>query len=364
MPFATSVSRLRASALDGASILWITDRRRALAALLAAVIVFLPAAAFEKFGPWRMFAGATVGPEASEDAKLVAGLAKAAASKGEIVLMVGGSTTREFTGSDNHLSNELAKRCGRKITFVNGGSSSQTVAETWQIAFAMPPDRLKLVISGMNYLRFEESFAQVRNNVGDTALPLPKSRALSSSLAQFGWPVPLSIPGLKGSAWLVAHGGEMFADQTEGPGLVGGDADVFGLRNVYRAPSLSAKAKRLIVTQMAIERAPQYLRSRGESVELWREFAARLRRQGTRTEFLILPESASMAPIDRRLGSLLLADVRTAAAPEGGFADWRHFHGLLEEDFFDQQHLLSSGRAKLVERFVAFVAQRLGNCGA
>lgn len=359
-----SASDLRAPMLDNASTLWITDRPRALAALFAAVLVFSPAAAFEMSEPWRMFAGATVGAEASADAKLVAGLAKAAASGGDIVLMVGGSTAREFTGSDDYLSRALSQRCRREINFVNAGSSSQTIADTWRITFAMPPERLKLVISGMNYLRFEEGFAQVRNSASTSALPLPHSRALASSLSHFGQPVPFAIPGLGKTAWLLAHRGEMAADQPATLRPARDDVGAIGIRNLYRAPALTPEEKRLIVTRMTIERSPQYLRNRGESVRLWREFVAHLKKQGGRTEFLILPESASMAPIDRRLGSLLLADVRASATPDAGFTDWRHLPDLSEEDFFDQQHLLASGRAKLAGPFVTFVAQRLGNCGA
>lgn len=363
-----SVSERFQRLVRGAPWLWIETPTRAAAAAVAAIAAFSLVVAFEWSQPWRLLAAARPAPHAAPDTRLLSALAWTDVTPVDTVILVGGSSAREFPASDSHLSRVLSARCGRPIRFINGGTSSQTFAESWAIAEAVRDDRRRLVVVGMNYSRFEEGAAEVSRDLRTPLLPLRQPATLKRAVADVGGSSPMGAgPGLTQSSWLLHRLDEVtFQDAPESfrafIARSDGASPWQGPDNVYRAPPLDAERKADIVRRMQAEQLPLYAARRGEALALWLAFLRRFDRPGSEVLLLALPESASMAPLNARAGAAFPADLAVLERHGGRVADWRTSHGLAEADFYDQQHLLESGRRKIEPRFVELLTSALPAC--
>lgn len=349
-----------------APILWITTRQRALAALIAGVLVFAPVVAIESWGPWKLLGEASLEAAAPQKTAMVASLAWAAKRDVDVVLLTGGSTSREFTASDPHVSRALTQRCGRPIRFINAGTSAQNLLESWQIAAAIPEARRRLVVVGLNYLRLEESREQVARSAQRRALPFEIPPPLRQSLAGFGAPPIAEALRPRGITWLLRQ--QKHIDSRKPPAslqqlIATDEVDPFkGPRNMYGGPALPRGHKQQFVSHMIMERWPMYRRNHAEAVGLWKEFTRDFSSATSRVMFLAMPETSVLAPLNALAGAMLERDMGELRGAGALVVDWRTSHGLAEEDFYDQQHLLSSGRAKLTDRFVDLLATSIPDC--
>jgi len=362
-----SVSSRLVALIRGAPTLWITSRRRALGAAIAAIIVLAPAIALEVSEPWRLMASVQPRRDAPRDTEVVSALAWSRAADIDVVLLLGGSTAREFTGSDAHVSELLTARCGRPLRFINAGTSQQTLAESWAIAEAIPDDRRKLVVVGMNYLRLEEGYDQTRRTLPIKTMPFDTPAPLMAALDKAGHPVALTFPSLKNVAWLLRQGrwrGELSPPSTlaEFVGAADRSQAYQGPHNAYKAPALSGDEKDRIVRHRIVERLTLFRAVHAEAAALWAEFTRRFDTAAGPVLYLALPESVAMAPLERLAGPAFDADMAKLRDSGALVADWRQGHGLDEADFHDQQHLLASGRARIEGRFVELLAVSTPGC--
>lgn len=366
-PSDMSVSSRLVALIRGAPTLWITSRRRALAAAIATILVLGPAIALEMSQPWRLMTRVQPRRDAPRDTAVVAALAWSRAADVDVVLLLGGSTAREFTASDAHVSELLTARCGRPLRFINAGASQQTLAESWAIAEAIPDERRKLVVVGMNYLRLEEGYDQTRRTLPIKTLPFDSPASLEAALQGAGHPVALTFPSLKNVAWLLRQGrwrSERSSPSTLAEFIVTADRSetYHGPQNAYRAPALSGDEKDRIVRHRIVERLGLFHAVHAEAAALWEGFTRRFDSPAGRVLYLALPESVAMTPLERLAGPVFDADM--ADLRDGGalMKDWRRGHGLDEADFYDQQHLLASGRARMEGRFVDLLAASTPGC--
>ncbi|RUM98330.1 hypothetical protein EET67_06735 [Pseudaminobacter arsenicus] len=370
MHFATLVSSLAKLWLKGAESLWITTRERALAFLVALTLAIGVLAAFETTGafealklskPLRPF------PEwqAPEWVYIPWKIARSFQEEADIVLLLGGSTSRELTPSDDYVSSELSNRCGRAIRFINGGSSDQTLAEAWAITEAMPKGRLASVVVGVNYLRFEESMEDVARRANSSRMPFGIPAEVRHLLSENGINVGYSFPPLRWTGWLVNNLTKLTWGHTSAESIDSGIyTDPFeGYSNRYHYPPKPIEAKVRIVDQMISERLSLLESNHSDGGYMWSSFANLMTNGGSNVLFLVLPESSSLIPFRKRSEKYLQKTLGELESSRGRVLDWRIRPELNEQDFFDQQHLLRSGREKLSGELLKLFSETIPNCG-
>ena len=352
--------------VNGASFLWISTRRRAIAALLAGFLVFTPIIVIESWGPWKLLGDMSLKKNAPQALSAVTSLAWAAKRNVDVVLLIGGSTSREFTASDAHISRLLTQKCGHPMRFINAGTSSQNLLESWQITDAIPSSQRRLVVVGFNYLRFESGRRQVYESTRTSTLPFQIPEHLKQSLSEFHFSSIATIFNPKAIAWLLksliyidiaaaplSHQ-SLIASSEEEPYISG--------RNLYRDPALSQSRKEEFVSHMIMERLPIYQAMHNEALDLWKIFTHDFVSSNSKVLFLGLPVSQEMKPLNDITVVPMTHDLSRLQSAGALVVDWRTDHGLSEGDFYDQQHLLSSGRGKLEKRFIDLLITSTPGC--
>jgi hypothetical protein len=69
-----------------------------------------------------------------------------------------------------------------------------------------------------------------------------------------------------------------------------------------------------------------------------------------------------MAPADALFGPIFEQSMEQLRGAGFTVVDWRRTSTLREIDFYDQQHLLESGRRRIASQFLHFVARSLPAC--
>lgn len=355
--------------LAQAPYLWVVNRIRALAFLVAAAVIVGPLLWLEYRGGWMLMQELRVRNETdlTDDwLRVPIKVAAAGAMQADVVLLLGGSTGRELTPSDAYMSASLTGLCGRPIRFVNASSSSQLFGEAWAVTEALPPEKLRLVVVSLNPLRFEEGPADVARSALVQRLPYHMPKGVHELVSRHGYAASRPFPELPVSAWLKRYRSRLErAPAADLEAFVGSDAmpPFQAASHVYAPPALPAKAKMNIVAQMALERVPVYEKNHAQGAALWTEFARHFATTQRQVLFLQLPESRFLEPLTARIQGRYEADL--AALRRAGFPveATRSAELLEEDDFFDQQHLLASGREKIAAALVAQFAARLPGCG-
>ncbi len=351
---------------NGPSYVWISSSKRAFAAILAGLLVFIPITIIEIWGPWKLLGDVSLKKDAPQTFTSVASLAWAAKENIDVVLLVGGSTSRELTASDAHISRLLTQRCGHSIRFINAGTSSQNLLESWQLTDALASSQRKLVIVGFNHLRFEGGRKQVYESTRKMLLPFAVPDQLKNSLSEFYFSNIPSAFNPKGIAWIIK--GINYINFGASPLShtsfieVNEDDPYHTGRNLYKEPPLPSRQKEVLVSHMIAERLPIYRTAHVEAVDLWKLFIRNYSSANSKVLFLGLPVSPEMRRLNDATSIEMRQDLIELQNAGALIADWRIDHFLSDADFYDQQHLLSSGRKKLDARFVDLVVKSTPGC--
>lgn len=347
----------------GAPTLWIDSRPRAFAFLAALLVVGGTLIALENLPAWRLLAHAT--PRASADnwERVSARLAQAISTKSEIVLMVGGSTTRELTGSEAYLSQVLSQTCRRRLVFVNTSTAAQNFAETWSLLDVVPENQLALAVVGLNYHSFEETPQEIASEWDVPFLPFPPSVNLGTLLEH-----PAHAISLHQLGWLSSHARAfMWNPRQASPAqlaiLGSGEKPYLGGLNKYRDPPMSQDQKEGIARQYIAQRLAAFDLAHERNGTLWATLTSRKRSKGLPFVYLAVPESRVLATADRMLGADFAHDLEKLRQTGATVVDWRTDQGLPEQYFYDQQHLLESGRRVMFPRLLSLLQRAVPRCG-
>ena len=308
-------------------------------------------------------------PKAKADdwERAAARLAQAISTEADIVLLLGGSAARELTGLDAYYSAALSQACRRPILFVNVGTPAQSFIETWSLVRAVPQNRLSLAIVALNYSRFENTRNDVLSPIYTRRFPFVSDSESFDGEITANTRTPDPFDFLRNLSWLVRHA-RAFDWKKSKPSyeeltFINNGADLFAdQRNAYAYPSLTFSQKKEIALAYIAQRYPKFSVARKESTVLWVHFAERVIGAGANTLFLALPESAAFKSVDDLLGADFEQSLASFQNKGAMIADWRHLSFLTESDFYDQQHLLASGRKTLVHPFLKLVKGGIRNC--
>jgi hypothetical protein len=346
--------------------LCIETRARAAGFLSVIVIVILLALRLELGGAWNLYATGNQVAKAGDDFPLLLQtVANAFQETGnELVFLVGGSAVRELTADDPLLSRALTEQCGRDIQFVNLASSSQTFSESWDIAALAPEKRKRLLLIGINPYRlgFDDNnvIAEVSNN--------PSGIPVSSSLL---WSVAFNTGHAANPERVLASIGRQ---KRYGAKLHPLDL-LFPGRAVARRPAedpfqpeRSSYLEPVWTHAEKLQQANDYIAARvldfherfRSAVKWYNRLADYQEGSGADVKFIITPTEETFG----RVGALISPDFQEAIRLLGGESKVLDLRSQSKEldssDFFDVQHLVAKGRAKLQPALVAAVSHALG----
>lgn len=361
-----SVSDRLSGLARGAPYLWIDSPLRAVSFLVALISLVAGCLLLERLPAWSILDHAVLRRTADNWESVAANLAQSIDSGEPIVLMVGGSATRELTGSDFQVSRFMSQACGRHLLFVNGGTSDQNLGDSLVLTSAIPRQNLALIIVGINYYRLGEALSNVPNDTYWPNFPFPYPQQAWQALGEADYAKKSTRP-LNQLGWLLLHSpGYAWTPRKRGYAALTsptpGENPYSAVHNAPPRPPLPDVTKQEIVNEYVALRWPAYLREHRASTELWERFAKYQRSRGVKVVFLALPESPSMAPADRLFGPIFEQSMNSLRRDGFTVADWRKMSGLREADFYDQQHLLESGRRRIAQRFLQLPVQSLGSC--
>lgn len=352
-----SVSEKLSGLMSRASYLWIDSPLRASCFLAAAALLFSLSVAVERLPAWTILNHAASRPGSDNWEVVSANLTQSISSGRPIILLVGGSATREMTGKDGYFSSTLSQACGRPLLFVNGGTSNQNLEDSMALTSAVPDGQMKLIVIGLNYYRLGEALSRTPAATYRPDFPFPYSKAAANLLGDES--IALARP-LNQLGWLLLHASsydwtwhrtDIAAALPQTPGD--------DLHNMFQPPALPISQKHAIIDEYVALRWPTFEAGYRASTELWKRFAASERDQGVKVVFLALPESPSMAPVDRQFGPFLERSMKEFRQAGFEVFDWRTSLGLSEADVYDQQHLLESGRRKTAPHFLSLLSRSL-----
>jgi hypothetical protein len=280
-----------------------------------------------------------------------------------LVLFLGGSVVREFTGDDADVSRELSETCNQALQFVNLGSSSQSLGESYTLALLAPPARRRLVVFGLTPYRLDTDPVTELSDFERLPLGLPMTLSFAQLLHDFTGRVP-NLLGSFGSLARLERLGvnwswwDLMRLRSGAPTPLEPDP-FFSRRNLYGPPVLDRAAKQKMVQEFTSWRSPSIASAAPKAIEMWSSLAEQLRNAGSTVAFALLPEDGSVVVP----GASAQAAITRAAQVfrrHTVVIDLRELPGLSSDDFYDMHHLVATGRRKVLPAFVASLAQTLG----
>lgn len=357
-----SVSEKFENMTANAPWLWVTDTQRAKAWVCCLAMLVLVLLIVESLQPWRLVSHLQLDADSNDWFLVTQDLVEARDADTELVVLLGGSSAREYPAAQAFLSSELSRDCGRPIRFVNAASPAQRIAKSWAAMEYLSASDVSLVVVSLNYDKLGESLQNVTDSLDDDNWPIPESGALNDLLQQHGYQTKASGGWFSDTAWLFR-----LLQSAHGWKPAGIDVDVplerfVDHRNRYRPPAQSLEYKREITHRYIPWRVPAFFERAETGLQLWLSFAERFGRTGTHIAYLALPTSPSVPAADDIMDRAFADYLRRLKLAGYPVADWRFDHQLSDHHFYDVVHLLPEGRRIEHPRFYQFLLSQLEGC--
>lgn len=278
------------------------------------------------------------------------------------VLLLGGSTSRELTGENKSISKRITEVCGKPVRFINAGSSSQTYVAARALYAEYQRQNVDLVVIGMNYYKLIVNPMSLKTDIINNGQIVPTPFGLFVEEIESAQDLPVIEPLYFGAKlhYYVKEVGKVNLKN-----IVGAQAssEFIAPHNYYRAPAKTLLEKKEIVRRFLLIRFPDYLEYSEAGIQRWINFAENALSNGSDVLFLGLPLDNSMVEIDRYFSPQFDSFLQQAKEKGVLIEDWRKKNlNLISDDYFDQQHLLASGRKKVVNPLVDLIASHLSEC--
>jgi len=346
------------SQMNGGSWLWIDTKSKAVAFLSVVIIFVCIILMFSVSFNWKFLSRFDAIQDAPRKVQLAVDISKTYdKNEADIVLFLGGSTTRELTPTNEYFSEQLSALCKRPIQVINAATSSQSFADAWLISRAVNPTRLKLVVIGFNYFRLNQTSRQVWMGIENSDFPFENYENLAGVL---GYDLK-QINVMSKLAWMWKN--RKFLNFKDVNKIREHDSDPFnGSFHVYKPPSKTYDEKETRVYNYISQRAALIRERMPEATRLWEEFAKGLHENGTRVLFGRLPTSKHMVKADKLLEVPYLQSIARLKEKGSDFANIGEGLTFDENLFFDQAHLLPDGRRFIYETLKNQIADSLPDC--
>jgi hypothetical protein len=339
---------------------------RAVGFLTVIGIVIILAIKLELGSSWNLYAAGTQNEKAGETYQVLLRTIGAAFSStdGELLIIVGGSTHRELTADDSLVSKILTSKCGRNIHVVNLGSSSQTFSESWDAIALAPDNQKRLILVGINPYRLSFNDEDIVTELAHNRTGIPNSYSLLWNVwlhtGNFVGPERYlqSVARQKslGARWELMN---LFVSRPPVPATR--PQDPFQpLRSAYNAPVWTRAQKLKETNEYIATRAIDFQENYRTGVKWYNRLLEHFRTSKSDVKFLVLPTDETFDKANK----LMANNFRDALRRLGGdrnILDLRdQKKNLTSADFFDVQHLVARGRAKIQPALVDAFSRALG----
>ncbi len=353
---------------EGAPWLWVSSIRRGVIFIFIFLLVFTSLFFFEYQNPWRILTQYEVVDEDITDwARVTHSIANAHNSGKPSVLLLGGSTARELTSDNQALSMAISSECKEDYSIINASTTSQTLTEAWSIAEALPESSVSLIAVGFNYYRLHADYHSIHDSFNFRRLPFEVPKRLEQFIETKGIKSGTPMPDLRNIAWL-KNNLKFFSKSVlsesgiSNISMIANTDPYQGLNNRYVSPAKSHAIKKKIVNRYINERAALYQEFSDQALSVWIEFVETYSRKGIPVLFLVLPQSDEMEDVDAVIGEQFNQQIEILREKGARIADLRHGKRLLNSDFYDQQHLLASGRRKIEQDLIQIFVRSIPGC--
>ena len=336
--------------------LGIDSPKRARAFLVATVVVFMTAVALGYAPLWRVYAWMPIERASSSRLHVTRELATTWRSTSPDILILGGSQARELFPEDSLVSSELSTECGRPIRVFNAATSSQLLETSWALVDHFRGMTPPLIVVTPNVLRARHGGNNPERSARSLLLlPTPSTMPRSADTLQLSslvrWRANIGISFIDA---LAATG----LRQPQSPPYI----DAFdGTQHGYRAPGWDEgrKAIESKLQIMLLRELPQSTVTR--NIEDFLTLSSTINEGRAQTIFLLSPYSPE-ANSYLREAEHFLDQARLSFGSAGTVLDLSHEEKLTSADFYDNVHLLSSGRRKLWPQLRQRLLARLEGC--
>ena len=273
------------------------------------------------------------------------------------VLLLGGSSVREFFPGDRAVSKVFSRHCGLPILAVNAGTSSQSLADTAAIVDAVLQEsaRPKILLVGLTNYRLSQPWINWNQVLEEQRLTLPVSETL---LLQFGF--------LDAWKWRfhdkfeqIARLAPFYERAERRANSALGQVES---RHYYDRPPMSIKQK---LEQTAIShtlRNANFVKYAERNARWFAHAFAPFSEMGMDIVFLFTPQSPVARAVDIN-NEIIHAAVARQLEQTGVVVDLRNGSQLTEDMFYDEQHLRPAGREHLWDKSVLYPKLMQRICG-
>jgi hypothetical protein len=277
------------------------------------------------------------------------------------ILLLGGSTSRELTGSNRFFSEKLTMLCGKKVNYFNAGSSSQSYVASRTLYSEYQKNNVDMIIIGMNYYRYiiipDRHKYDMMNN--GQVVPIPYN--LFFEEYPFAQALPAILPpylDTKLRYLLRKNKIKIGSDKRHVD-----TSDYMAFHNKYKGTARSFETKQEIARRFMVTRYPDYVQFSSFAAKRWQSFSNFAQSNGSKIMFLALPEDPSFGEVYKQFDSVFRRHLDQHQDQGTIVIDWRKKDlGLLPLDFYDQQHFLSSGRKKISTPLANIVVNNIPEC--
>ncbi|EAQ65679.1 hypothetical protein MED121_08943 [Marinomonas sp. MED121] len=281
--------------------------------------------------------------------------------KGLNVLLLGGSTSRELTGQNKYYSEEITNLCGRKVNFINAGSSSQSyIASRTIYSQFREKNKIDLVVIGTNYFRY----ILPKSEISSDTLNTKQMKSIPFNLFIEEFPISQNLPAIEPIYYIAKINSLKKTNKIRSYKRVKDNKKYFqAFHNKYTGEARSTSEKEKIASHFLLSRYSDFQNHSEFGANHWNKFIKNAKSNGSQVIFLALPEDLSLQKVSRYFEPLFSAHLKSHKENGAKIIDWRSKElGLKKEDFYDQQHLLKSGRRKLSAPLNNLIKSNLSRC--
>ena len=278
------------------------------------------------------------------------------------VLLLGGSTSRELTDSDYYISELISERCSEKVRFINAGSSSQSYITSRSIYDYYSRRGVDLVLIGANYYRYILTNTDLVKNTLDNKISIPIS--FSFFLEEFPRNQnPPQVEPLYLAAKLISQRKNLIYDSNNLFNKSLPFEDKVGFNNLYKYPPLSLEKKKEKARLFSILRYEDFINFGAFGAESWNLFIDNAEKKDSKVIFIDLPKAPFFTNTTKLFESQMNKFLDSHLKNGAQVIRWKSSDlNLVENDFYDQQHLLKNGRKKIEPVLIELIANNIPNC--
>ena len=280
------------------------------------------------------------------------------------VLLLGGSTSRELTDSNTYISKLLSERCALKINFINAGSPAQSYVASQSIYDYYSRRGVGLVIIGANYLRYilNEAYFKEISSQYRGSIPISLNLFLEE-YPNIQNPPQIEPLYLLSKLYIQNKKNNLVYESNFLFSKIQFLKDKVGFQNRFFSKSESWEKRNKRLRHFDILRYEDFLNFGPNQSRRWNLFIDNALSKGSKVLFIDLPKAPYFDKKTNLFQGLMNEFLDSHLKNGANVIRMKSSDlNLKDDDFYDQQHLLSSGRKKVESLLIESIADNISEC--